>query len=223
MDFLNIKNQNPSKKEADINMIEINNPEINVDELMEKIKKEVANRSNILIQEDPKFSLPNGISTLKISHIEALLNDANFNSQVATKWPDKFNRFPLNLSQPLQKFFLKIHGFIFKKQRAVNVALIQALRESLALNQQLMAQVATLQEQFNGVCNRLTAVEEKVATTEGRLNNTEGRLNNTEGRLNNTEGRLNTTEGRLTTTEERLNTTEERLNTTEGRLNNTEG
>ena len=120
-------------------MIETQNPEINVYELMDKVKQEVANRKS-------SFPLrPNVANSLEINstfldylyRIEALLNNSEFYSQVPSELPPKINRFPFNIGL-IKKIILKIYGFVFKKQRLVNLALIQAFRESLELNQQLI-------------------------------------------------------------------------------------
>ncbi len=125
-------------------MIEAHNPEINVYELMVKVKQEVANR---------KSSFPlqlNMANNLEINtnfsdyfdRIEALLNNSEFYSQIPSELPQKINRFPFNISL-IKKNILKIYGFIFKKQRVVNSDLIQAFRESLELNQQLIHKLNT--------------------------------------------------------------------------------
>jgi SAM-dependent methyltransferase len=134
-------------------MIEANNPEIDVDELMEKVREEVARRQNQPFGKE-KYVTTNYppkkcINPLLIHQIQALLNNAESKSQVRTEFPEKFNRFPFNLSRGLQGFILKLYAFLFKDQRAVNLSLIQALRESLALNQQLSEQVADFQAQLN--------------------------------------------------------------------------
>ena len=134
-------------------MIEANNPEIDVDELMEKVREEVARRQNqqfgkenYVGTNDPPIK---GINPLLTHKIKALLNNAESKSQVRTELPEKFNRFPFTLSRGLQRFILKLYAFLFKEQRAVNLSLIQALRESLVLNQQLSDQVAEFQAQLN--------------------------------------------------------------------------
>lgn len=133
-------------------MIEANNPEIDVDELMEKVREEVARRQNQALgkenyvgtNEPPK----KGINSLLLHQIQALLNNAESKSQVRTEFPEKYNRFPFTISRRLQRFILKLYAFLFKEQRAVNFSLVQALRESIALNQQLSEQVADLQAQL---------------------------------------------------------------------------
>ena len=131
-------------------VIEVNNIETDVDESMKKIRKEASGKYEIFDVE--KTSEDGSIYTtvsLKISNIQLLLSDAEINSQIPTKFPEKFNRFPFKLSIRLQKSALKLHGFLFKKQRAVNMALIQALRESLEVNHQLIEQITHLQSQVN--------------------------------------------------------------------------
>ena len=68
---------------------------------------------------------------IDISYIEALIKNAESRAYIRTKWPDKFNRFPLNLTQKLQKVAFKILALLFKDQREVNFGLIQSLRETV--------------------------------------------------------------------------------------------
>ncbi len=144
-------------------MSESHKPEINIDELMEKIRQEVAQRkhqqSKIQVISNSN-SVNSSIETSgikwSINHIEALLKNAEFRAILRTKWPDNLNRFPFNFSRGLQNIALKILNFIFKDQREVNFNIISALKESVALNQQLLAQISILRSQLD---ERLTAIE----------------------------------------------------------------
>ncbi|MEQ8384516.1 MAG: class I SAM-dependent methyltransferase [Coleofasciculus sp. A1-SPW-01] len=133
-------------------MIESNNPEINVDELIEKIKVEVARTQERPVEDSFQVPAISPIIDRTISQIEALIASAEFKSQIRTELPDRLNRFPFNISRRLQKLVLKLYTFIFKEQRAVNFALIQALRESLVLNQQLrdalQSQITAMNERY---------------------------------------------------------------------------
>jgi O-antigen chain-terminating methyltransferase len=189
-------------------MIEANTPEINVDELMHKIRDEVARRHNVSLSADSRAIDINVTTMANLSYIEALLNNAEAKSQVRTEIPKKFDRFPFNISKPLQKFALKLYAFLFKEQRAINFSLVQALRESVALNRRLIEQVTVLQSQMKDVSDRLTATDERLTTT----------LTATDERLTATDERLTATDERLTATDEHqataLRVTEERLTTT---------
>ncbi|MEQ8757935.1 MAG: class I SAM-dependent methyltransferase [Coleofasciculus sp. G1-WW12-02] len=139
-------------------MIEANNPEIDVDELMKKVREEVAKLQNKPLWKEKSTGINlqpnNGINLRIISQIQALLNNAESKSQVRTEFPEKLNRFPFTISRDLQRFVLKLYTFLFKEQRAVNFSLIQALRESLALNQQLNQQIAVLQDKIKSMDER---------------------------------------------------------------------
>jgi len=175
-------------------MIEANNIEINVDELRQKIAEEVANRQNIFPLESAKSGIVtgsvSGITAVRESQIEALLKDAEFNSQVPTKIPDKFNRFPFNISTHFQRLVLKLYGFLFKKQQVVNFDLIQALRESLALNRQLLELVTALQSQVKETSDRLRVTDERLAATSDRLRATGDNLKAMDERLKAMDERL---------------------------------
>ncbi len=209
-------------------MIEANNPEINVDELIEKVQDEVAKRKASCIEEENyEYMINPDKQIIDVSPIEALINNAEFKAQVRTHWPKKFERFPLNIGW-LQKFSLKLYNFLLKEQRVVNFSLSQALRESLALNRQLSEQVAALQMQVNQISDRLNATAVQVNQSGDRLNTTEVQVNQISDRLNATEVQVNQSGDRLNITEQglhrisdRLNATSDRLNATSDRLNAT--
>ncbi len=159
-------------------MIESNNIQINVDQLMQKVRLEVENRQRSSLLENFKTRGLSEIITEKLSHIEALINDAELFSEVPTKFPEKLDRFPWNLSKGFQKFGLKLYGFLFKKQRVVNLSLIQALRESIALNFQLTEQIKGLQLQIEEISDRLKATDERLKATDERHNRTEDYIKN---------------------------------------------
>lgn len=84
-----------------------------------------------------------------VNNLKDLLNNAELRAQPRTKWPGNLNFFPFNLSLRFQNFILKCINFLFKDQREVNLNLIMALRESLALNQQLIEEITTLRQQLD--------------------------------------------------------------------------
>ena len=170
-------------------MLETSNFEIDVDELMQKVKEEVANRQSYSLAEAVKFSSVSATTTVSNSYIEARLKDAEIFSQVPTKFPDKFNRFPFNLSKGIQNFFLKLYGFLFKKQQVVNFSLIHALREAWALNQQLFEQVTVLQGQLQEISDRLAATDEDLKSLESTNERLSINLTVTDERLRSTDER----------------------------------
>jgi O-antigen chain-terminating methyltransferase len=159
-------------------MIESNNLEINVDELMQKVRAEVASRHKLSLGENVQLRGLSEINYTNDSHIETLLSEAEFFSQVPTELPDKFQRFPFNFSNGLQKFVLKLYGFLFKKQRVVNFSLIQAHKESVNLNRQLMEQVTALQFQLREMGEHLKATDERLNVTNEHHSRNESYLKN---------------------------------------------
>ncbi|MCE2699334.1 MAG: methyltransferase domain-containing protein [Nostocales cyanobacterium LE14-WE4] len=133
-------------------MIKKNNSEINIDDLMEKIRQEILNRQGLsqpaLTNSADTADLMSNIS-LSMGYIESLLKNAESRAYIRTKWPDKLNRFPFNLISKLQKFILKAINFLFKDQREVNFNLILSLKESLTINHQLIAEIKTLKTQID--------------------------------------------------------------------------
>jgi O-antigen chain-terminating methyltransferase len=200
-------------------MIEANNPEIDVDELMQKIQEEVARRESFPSLESSEIIAEPESGAVNVSYMQALLNNAEFKSQIRTHWPEKFNLFPFNLSGWVQRFALKLYNFLLKEQRAVNFSLIEALRESLALNRQLGEQVTALQTQLNGLNASLSATDAHLKATDAhlrtRLDTTDTCLNAAEVRLIATDQRLHELAGHLSATDKRLHEVGVQLNTTE--------
>ena len=159
-------------------MIEANNPEIDVDRLMQKVQDEVARRQQNFIAEEAKFSSIGSIPTVRLNHIGSLLKQAEHKSQVRTEVPVRLDRFPLNISKRLLKFILKLYAFLFKEQRTVNLSLIQALQESSIINRQLIEQVTVLQLQSNVLSDRLKTTESRLATLEKERISNDSALNN---------------------------------------------
>ncbi|MDH6078448.1 methyltransferase domain-containing protein [Chrysosporum ovalisporum FSS-45] len=143
-------------------MIGENNPEINVDELMAKIRDEVAKRKGRPQGVIKSSHADTSNLTLHLSYIESFLKNAEDRAYTRTKWPDKLNRFPFNLSKKLQKATLKLLNFLFKDQREINFNLLQALRESVVINQQLVAEISSLKTQLN---ENLQTVDTQLQTT----------------------------------------------------------
>ncbi|WP_017302678.1 class I SAM-dependent methyltransferase [Spirulina subsalsa] len=117
-------------------MIDQNNPEINVDDLMQKVKEEVAKRrlevtptshSNQSIIDIIHSDLSRTHSLL-MSRFESLLNDAEFQVQDIDKLPNKLNRFPFTL-EIIQKILLKFYKLLTKKQKVINEDFIAAFKE----------------------------------------------------------------------------------------------
>ena len=187
--------------------------------------EEIILNFTIILAQDQKFNGVVRIDIVDLDRIRELLNEADLYSEVPSKLSDKFNHFPLNLSLFLQKFLLKLYGFLFKKQRVVNFSLSSAIRESLAVNLQLVEQAKVLQEQINAMSNRLTAVDERIQGCIARLNTTDNRLHGASERLTNAEihliamsDHLGITDGQVHEVSERLMATNERLIATNDRL-----
>ncbi|MGB6295166.1 MAG: methyltransferase domain-containing protein [Rivularia sp. (in: cyanobacteria)] len=154
-------------------MIESNNPEINVDELMDKIREEVAQRNNNTQQS--LFVNSNNAAKINFNfnYLEALLRNAETRADVRTKWPDKLNRFPFTLSEKIKKYCLKIVNFIFKDQREVNLNLVNALKQSTLLNRQLVTEVELLRSQFENHFTKVDILNRKIDVSLNDNTNTE--------------------------------------------------
>jgi 2-polyprenyl-3-methyl-5-hydroxy-6-metoxy-1,4-benzoquinol methylase len=207
-------------------MIDSNNPEINVDELMQKIRQEVAQRQvNFQRTESKNNNIDISILKSNISYIESLLTNAESRSYARTKWPDKLNRFPFNISSKLQKNVLKAINFVFKDQREVNFNLLLAIKESVKLNRQLIEQIQTLKtqtsEQFTnvqGINERLSIVDMHFLEMHKRLSAVETRFQEMDERLSAVETRFQEMDERLSAVETRFQDMDERLSAVETRF-----
>ncbi|MEH2139777.1 class I SAM-dependent methyltransferase [Nostoc sp.] len=196
-------------------MIESNNPEINVDEFMDKIREEVVKRQI----PSQQINLPSNLDTsklkLSISYIETFLKNAESRSNLRTKWPDKLNLFPFNLSTKLQKFILKLINFLFKDQREVNFNIINSLKESVALNHQLIEQIATLKAQVDsriqGLDERLVNVDTSIQGFDERLVNVDTSIQGFDERLVNVDTSIQGFDERLVNMDTSIQGLDERL------------
>lgn len=159
-------------------MMEANNPEINVDELMHKIREEVVKRQAYSQKINSNFNLDVSKVKLSISYMETFLNNAESRSSIRTKWPDKLNFFPFNFSTKLQKFIIKVINFIFKDQREVNFNIINSLKESVAINHQLIEEIATLKAQVDNrqVDNRIQGLDESTVAIDSSTQRLDQRI-----------------------------------------------
>ncbi|MBD2004105.1 MULTISPECIES: class I SAM-dependent methyltransferase [Cyanophyceae] len=200
------------------------NFEIDIDELMQRIREEVNQRKNISNSEKTaSIRLDTAKGGIDTSNIEALLNNAEFKSQVRNHWPEKLDRFPFNL---FKKITLKIYNFLLKEQRAVNFSLIQALRESLALNRHLSEQVNLIQTQLNTISDRVSSTEQGVHQLSDRVSSTEQGVHQLSDRVSSTEQGVHQLSDRLSATEkaisDRVSSTEQGVHQLSDRLSATE-
>lgn len=114
-------------------MIDDRNPDIDVDELMGKIHEQIAAHSVPSL-----LSGYGGVGadvTTLVARIEESLIAAESSSQVRTSLGRSqrlFGKVPM-----LEDLFLRTLSFLFRDQRNVNAALVEALRTSLQLNVRL--------------------------------------------------------------------------------------
>jgi 2-polyprenyl-3-methyl-5-hydroxy-6-metoxy-1,4-benzoquinol methylase len=182
-------------------MIGENNPEINVDELMAKIRDEVAKRKGRPQGVIKSSHADTSNLTLHLSYIESFLKNAEDRAYTRTKWPDKLNRFPFNLSKKLQKATLKLLNFLFKDQREINFNLLQALRESVVINGQLIAEISSLKTQIN----------ENLKTVDTKLQSNHEYLQTVDNQLKISHEYLQTVDNQLKISHEHLQTLDNQL------------
>jgi hypothetical protein len=85
---------------------------------------------------------------LRSYHVEGLVNEAAQCFPARTALPASMNRFPLKYFGFLHRIILRVYELLFREQRGVNLALIKALRETMAINRQLHEQVLAGQQKL---------------------------------------------------------------------------
>jgi O-antigen chain-terminating methyltransferase len=111
-------------------MTETHDPRLSVERLTAVLGAELARRAR-----------PPAATASHLDDLDTLLRAAEEKAQVRTQLPQQLQRFPFTWSAALQRLVLKLYKFLFQDQRAVNNVLIQALRETLAINRDLLARL----------------------------------------------------------------------------------
>jgi hypothetical protein len=137
-------------------VIERNNPAIDVDDLMSRIQQEVAKRG---VGFEPLVFDGDGPEKRGFDSIDALINTAQAKAEVRTRWSARFQIFPANRLVWLQRYCLGVLAYLFKDQRHVNFAVIQALREVTATDRELVHRVAQLEGEVRKLERRLESLE----------------------------------------------------------------
>ena len=195
-------------------MIESNKSDINVDELMQRIRDEVAyheriNRLQYLDTFEGKNSKRvNGMPNTHV--IEKLIDNVGIYAKPLVKWPDKLNRFPFNRSHKLREFFIRLYNFSTKKQRTANSNIVAVQREFLSLFRQQSEKLIALKKQLQDLEEQLETTQEELETTQAQLETTQAQLETTQ---------VETTQ--VATTQAQLNHNSQRLEATQVQLEKT--
>jgi len=129
-------------------MLEENNPDIDVDALMERVQREVLRRQF----GDPADGTI-ALGTIDTGALEGLIAAASQRASTRSRWPARLNVFPFNL-RVVQRFCLRALGWLFRDQQAYNVAVLQALREMVTVNARLHALLRELEARTRRLENR---------------------------------------------------------------------
>lgn len=134
-------------------MIESGNDDVDVAELMERLRKRVSD-----VRSRPEGHVPIDAFSLRsnvyVNAVEAQANIADQKSQIRTQWPSHIGAtFPFNIGA-VRRLSLALLSFLFKDQRHVNQALVRALREQVYLSRQLIEQIEALRTDFEPLRRR---------------------------------------------------------------------
>jgi O-antigen chain-terminating methyltransferase len=115
-------------------MIESNNPEINVDELMVKIREEVARRRENYVPPSPPLSQPQDSvpTAIEWSRVSASLQAAEYQARhvgdMVPGWAH-FGRVKRKIAQQVARVILYLSNFVINQQKQVNITILGALRD----------------------------------------------------------------------------------------------
>ena len=150
-------------------MIDTNRPDMTPDLLIHKLQNEIHAHSLNLSSTSSRSAYRQS----KLEYVNTILNDALMLSQVRIKLPQKLSRLPILKNTKVQRILLKVYNFLFKEQRAINLGIIQAVRENINLNQQLADQTINLENYFQGlnasIDDRLTNLDDRCKDIETHL------------------------------------------------------
>jgi len=125
-------------------MIEPNNPNIDVDELMSRVRAEVLRRQFGGSGDEPNGVL-DGKTVIDTLAIEGHIQSAARLAEARAKWSGRLTFFLFTL-RPVQRFCLKVLAFVFRDQRHVNFEIVAALREAVAINRRLYGRLLEVEE-----------------------------------------------------------------------------
>ncbi len=147
-------------------MVDTNRPDITPDLLIHRLQDEIHNAHQY------NLNLSSTSSQLayrqsKLESLNTILNDALIMSQIRTKLPNKFARLPILSNARVQRFLLKIYNFLFKEHRTINLGVIQVVRESISLNQQLSEQTSNLENVLQLIN---VTLDDRISSLDDRIN-----------------------------------------------------
>ena len=188
-------------------MVDTNSPDITPELLTHRLQDEIHNAHQY------NLNLSSTSSQLayrrsKLDYLNTILNDALVMSQARTKLPNKFARLPIVRNGKVQGLLLKFYNFLFKEQRTINLGVIQAIRESISLNQQLSEQTSNLEDVLRltseTITDRLTITDDRITSVADRFSTTSNRFSIADDRITLTDDRLTKTESNLVNLASRL-------------------
>lgn len=122
-------------------MLEINIPNIGIKKIKEKIIFQFKNIENQKKKDDQNSLIWQNIEE-QIKYFQGFINTAKSRSYIRNNLPNSWNKFPfIFLIKSFAFIFFKILNVLFKDQREVNYNVLQALEESVKINQMLLKQV----------------------------------------------------------------------------------
>ena len=154
-------------------MIDSNNPKIDVHELMEQVRLEVERCDQLKAPAVEKSRREYRKHLDRLERIEAVVDDARFQSQASMQWPAKLSRFPFSLSMKFQDFILRCFRFLFKKQTVINSDFVIALKELLRLLRDDQLEKSGLNHELDEQSLQLKELEERLWQLENHISETQ--------------------------------------------------
>lgn len=158
-------------------MLEVNVPNISVQKIKEKILKEINYQEKQKINDENKFLMWHHFEE-QIKYFQGFIDTAKLRSNNRNSLPNSWNKSPfIFLIKPFSFIFFKILNLLFKDQKEVNFNILQALDESVKINQMLLQEIKNIhkntQEDFISLKFIDADLKEKYQHLKEKINNLE--------------------------------------------------
>ncbi|WP_324282115.1 hypothetical protein VKI22_16170 [Cyanobacterium aponinum UTEX 3221] len=156
-------------------MLEVNIPTINKQKIQDEIIVKIASFSQKNKTNNRYNNYWDSINK-QIDYLQELIEVGKLRAKVRENLPQNFDKFPLILLKPFMSKSLKIFRFLFKDQREVNNNVLQALEESVKINKVLLAEIQTMNSNFEEDLQVLSSINSNLKNKNKSLEKTINQL-----------------------------------------------
>lgn len=156
-------------------MLEVNIPTINKQKIQDEIIVKIASFSQKNKTNNRYNNYWDSINK-QIDYLQELIEVGKQRAKIRENLPQNFDKFPLILVKPFMSKSLKILQFLFKDQREVNNNILQALEESVKINKVLLAEIQTMNSNFEEDLQVLSSINSNLKNKNQSLEKTINQL-----------------------------------------------